>query len=52
MNSIEEIKTLLHRNKLRLDLYNDNESRTKVIWTTQIDTMLSDAHKVIKITNK
>ena len=41
-----------NRNKLRVDLYNDNESRTKVIWTTKIDDMLSDDHKVIKITNE
>jgi hypothetical protein len=41
-----------NRNKLRVDLYNDNESRTKVIWTTKFDDMLYDAHKVIKITNE
>lgn len=41
-----------NRNKLRVDLYNDNESRTKVIWTTKFDDMLYDAHKTIKITNE
>ena len=40
-----------NRNKLRVDLYNDNESRTKVIWTTKFEDMLYDAHKAIKITN-
>ena len=40
------------RNKLRVDLYNDNESRTKIIWTTKFDDMLYDAHKAIKITNE
>jgi len=40
-----------NRNKLRIDLYNDSESRTKVIWTTKIDDMLYDSHKAIKIIN-
>ena len=37
---------------LRIDLYNDEESRTKVIWTDSFGEVNYDAHKVIKITNK
>jgi hypothetical protein len=37
------------RNKLRIDLFNDSQSRTNVIWTTNFDDMKYDAHKVVKI---
>lgn len=37
---------------LRIDLYNDNESRTKVIWTDTFGDVNYNAHKVIKIINK
>ena len=40
-----------NRNKLRIDLFDDSKSRTKVIWTGKFDDMRYDAHKTVKITN-
>jgi hypothetical protein len=39
------------RNKLRIDLYNDSENKTKIVWTNKFDDMLYDAHKAVKIIN-
>jgi hypothetical protein len=39
-----------NRNKLRIDLFDDSKSRTKVIWTNKFNDMAYDAHKTVKIT--
>lgn len=39
-----------NRNKLRIDLFDDSKSRTKVIWTNNFNDMAYDAHKTVKIT--